>query len=94
VLIRALSAIRMLCYLLKLASTLSAGYLYVRVRIRFSLSLFRVQQIKATAGPLIALFTLFLRVKKLTLISLLASPFRETIIDLILVFSLGLKLVA
>jgi len=61
---------------------------------RFSLSLFRVQQIKATTGPLITLYTLFLRVKKLTLISLLASPFRETIIDLILVFSLGLKLIA
>jgi len=84
----------MLYYLLKLASTLSAVYSYVRVRIRFSLSLFRVQQIKATAGHPIALFTLFLRVKKLTLISLLASPFRETIIDLIIVFSLGLKLIA
>jgi len=94
VLIRALSAIRMLYHLLKLASTLSAGYLYVRVRMRFSLSLFRVRQIKATAGALIALFTLFLRVKKLTLISLLASPFRETTIDSILVFPLALKLIA
>ena len=84
----------MLYYLLKLASTLSAGYSYVRVRIRFSLSLLRVQRIEATAGPPIALFTLFLRVKKLTLISLLASPFKETIIDLILVFSLRLKLIA
>jgi len=61
---------------------------------RFSLSLLRVQRIEATAGPLIALFTLFLRVKKLTLMSLLASPFRETIINLVLVFSLGLKLIA
>jgi len=94
VLVRALSAIRMLCHLLKLASTLLAGYLYVRVRMRFGLSLFRVQQIEATAGPLIALFTLFLRVKKLTLMSLLASPFRETTIDLIIVFSFRLKLIA
>jgi len=94
VLIRALSAIRMLCYLLKLASTLSAGYSYVRVRMRFGLSLLRVQRIEATAGPPIALFTLFLRVKKSTLMSLLASPFRETTIDSVLVFSLGLKLVA
>jgi len=61
---------------------------------RFSLSLLRVQQIEATAGPPIVLFTLFLRVKKLTLISLLASPFRETIINLVVVFSFRLKLIA
>ena len=90
----ALSAIRTLCHLLKLASTLLAGYSCVRVRIRFGFSLFRVQRIEATAGPPIALFTLFLRLKKSAPISLLASPFRETTIDSVFNVSLGLVLSA